>query len=101
MSARIYSPAKTATQSGKGKTGAWLLEHDSTVARDVEPLMGYTSSSDMMSQVRLTFDSSEEAVAYATKHGIAYTLEQPHEPKRRRVSYSDNFKFDRKQPWTH
>ena len=64
MSARIYSPAKTATQSGKGKTGAWLLEHDSTVARDVEPLMGYTSSSDMMSQVRLTFDSSEEAVAY-------------------------------------
>ena len=101
MSARIYSPAKTATQSGKGKTGAWLLEHDSTVARDVEPLMGYTSSSDMMSQVRLTFDSSEEAVVYATKHGIAYTLEQPHEPKRRRVSYSDNFKFDRKQPWTH
>ena len=101
MSARIYSPAKTASQSGKGKTGVWLLEHDATVARGVEPLMGYTSSSDMMSQVRLTFESSDEAVAYATKHGIAYTVEQPHEPKRRRVSYSDNFKFDRKQPWTH
>ncbi len=101
MSARIYSPAKTATQSGKGKTGVWLLEHDAIAARGVEPLMGYTSSSDMMSQVRLTFDSSDEAVAYATKHGIAYILEQLHEPKRRRVSYSDNFKFDRKQPWTH
>jgi hypothetical protein len=101
MSARIYSPSKTATQSGKGKTGVWLLDYDAEVARKVEPLMGYTSSSDMMSQVRLTFDSKEAAMAYAAKHGIAYRVEEPHEPKRRRVSYSDNFKFDRKQPWTH
>jgi hypothetical protein len=101
MSARIYSPAKTATQSGKGKTGVWLLDYDPAAARSVEPLMGYTSSSDMMSQVRLTFASSQEAVAYAVKNGIAYRVEQPHEPNRRRVSYSDNFKFDRKQPWTH
>ncbi len=101
MSARIYSPAKTATQSGKGKTGEWLLEHDAVAARSVEPLMGYTSSSDMLSQVKLKFESKEDAVAYATKHGIAFSVEEPHEPKRRRVSYSDNFKFDRKQPWTH
>ena len=101
MSARIYSPAKTATQSGKGKTGVWVLEHDAVAARKVDPLMGYTSSSDMLSQVKLRFDSKEDAIAYAAKHGIAYTVEEPHEPKRRRVSYSDNFKFDRKQPWTH
>ncbi|MGB8816897.1 MAG: ETC complex I subunit, partial [Rhizobiaceae bacterium] len=100
MSARIYSPAKTASQSGKGKTGQWLMDFDPETPRKVEPLMGYTSSSDMLSQVRLTFASKDEAVAYAQKSGIAYRVEEPHEPKRRRVSYSDNFKFDRKQPWT-
>ena len=101
MSARIYSPTRTAMQSGKGNLGVWLLEYDANAPRTVEPLMGYTSSSDMLSQVHLKFGSSEEAIAYATKHGIAFRVEEPKEPKRRRVSYTDNFKFDRRQPWTH
>ena len=101
MSARIYSPTRTAMQSGKGNLGVWLLEFDANAPRTVEPLMGYTSSSDMLSQVHLKFGSSEEAIAYATKHGIAFRVEEPKEPKRRRVSYTDNFKFDRRQPWTH
>ena len=101
MSAKIYSPAKTAMQSGKAKTGNWLLEFDPAAPRSVEPLMGYTSSSDMLSQVRLKFDTKELAVAYAAKHGIEARVEEPKEPKRRRVAYSDNFKFDRSQPWTH
>ena len=101
MSARIYSPAKTATQSAQAKTGVRHLEFDPATPRKVEPLMGYTSSSDMLSQVRLKFPTREAAIAYAEKHGLAYRVEEPHEAKRRRVSYSDNFKFDRKQPWTH
>ena len=101
MSARIYSPTRTAMQSGKRNLGIWLLEFDANAPRTVEPLMGYTSSSDMLSQVHLKFGSSEEAIAYATKHGIAFRVEEPKEPKRRRVSYTDNFKFDRRQPWTH
>ena len=101
MSARIYSPTRTAMQSGKGNLGVWLLEFDASAPRTVEPLMGYTSSSDMLSQVHLKFESSDEAIAYATKHGIAFRVEEPKEPKRRRVSYTDNFKFDRRQPWTH
>ena len=101
MSARIYSPAKTAMQSGKAKTGNWILEFDPAVPRAVEPLMGYTSSTDMLSQVRLKFDTKEDAAAYAVKQGIDYRIEEPKEPNRRRVSYSDNFKFDRPQPWTH
>jgi ETC complex I subunit conserved region len=101
MSARIYSPAKTAMQSGKAKTGNWMLEFDPAAPRRVEALMGYTSSSDMMSQVRLGFESKEQAVAYAIKHGIDYRVEEPKEAKRRKVAYSDNFKFDRSQPWTH
>ncbi|KXF77723.1 ETC complex I subunit [Paramesorhizobium deserti] len=101
MVARIYRPAKTAMQSGKAKTKSWLLEFEPETPRKVEPLMGYTSSGDMKSQIRLFFDTQEEAVAYAERNGIAYRLDEPKEAKRRKVSYSDNFKYDRQQPWTH
>ncbi|MEQ1953277.1 ETC complex I subunit [Mesorhizobium sp. CN2-181] len=101
MSARIYSPAKTAMQSGKAKTGYWVLDFDPEKPRKIDPLMGYTTSSDMKSQVRLTFDTKEEAVAYAEKHGIAFRVQEPKESKRRQISYSDNFRYDRKAPWTH
>ncbi|MDA4631705.1 ETC complex I subunit, partial [Escherichia coli] len=69
--------------------------------RKVEPLMGYTSSRDMKSQIRLSFETKEEAIAYAQKNGIAYSVQEPKEIRRRVVSYSENFRFDRKQPWTH
>ena len=101
MSALIYSPAKTAMQSGKAKTGHWVLEFEPESRRKIDPLMGYTSSGDMKSQVRLTFPTQEEAVAYAEKNGIAYRLEAPKESKRRQISYSDNFRYDRRTPWTH
>lgn len=101
MSARIYSPSKTAMQSGKAKTGHWVLEFDSETPRKIDPLMGYTTSSDMKSQVRLTFFTQEEAVAYAEKNGLAYRIEEPKEAKRRQISYSENFRYDRKTPWTH
>lgn len=101
MSARIFSPAKTAMQSGKSKTGHWTLEFDPSGPRSIDPLMGYTSSGDMTSQISLSFQSREDAVAYAEKHGIAYRVEEPHEAKRRQISYADNFRYDRKIPWTH
>jgi len=101
MTARIFSPAKTAMQSGKAKTGYWVLEFDPAIPRKIDPLMGYTSSRDMKSQIRLVFETREEAVAYAEKNGIAFRVLEPKEAKRRTISYSDNFRFDRKQPWTH
>ena len=101
MSARIYSPAKTPMQSGKGKTGFWVLEFDAEQRRTIDPLMGYTSSGDMKSQVRLTFETKEEAVAYASREGIAFRVDEPKEAKRRQISYADNFRYDRKFPWTH
>ena len=101
MSARIFSPAKTAMQSGKAKTGSWVLEYEPEQARKIDPLMGYTSSGDMKSQIKLVFDTKEEAVAYAEKRGIAFRLEQPKEAKRRQISYAENFRYDRKTPWTH
>ena len=101
MSARIYSPARTAMQSGKAKTGYWVLEFDPEKPRKIDPLMGYTTSSDMKSQVRLRFDTRQEAEAYARNKGIAYRVEEPNQPRRRNISYSDNFRYDRKTPWTH
>lgn len=101
MVARIYSPAKTAMQSGKAKTGFWVLQYEPSEAKMIEPLMGYTSTADMKSQVRLEFETQQEAVAYAIKNGIPYKVEEAHEAARKRVSYSDNFRSDRQQPWTH
>ena len=101
MSARIFSPAKTAMQSGKAKTGHWVLEFDPESPRKIDPLMGYTSSRDMKSQIKLTFKTKEEAIAYAEKNGLAYRVQEPKETQRRQISYSENFRYDRKIPWTH
>ena len=101
MSARIYSPAKTAMQSGTARTGHWVLEFDPEQPRKIDPLMGYTTSGDMKSQIRLTFPTREEAVAYAKKNGIAYRVQEPKAPHRQTISYSENFRYDRRMPWTH
>ena len=101
MPARIYKPAKSATQSGLARTKQWLLVFEQDKPREIEPLMGWTSSGDTRQQLRLWFDTKEEAIAYAEREGIAYRVEEPQEVKRRMASYSDNFKFNRVGPWTH
>jgi len=101
MTARIYRPARNAMQSGKGKTKQWILVHEPASPRRIEPLMGYTSSTDTRQQVRLSFATLEEAEAYAKRNGIEYTVQPAHEPTPKRVSYPDNFRSDRKIPWTH
>jgi hypothetical protein len=101
MTARIYRPAKTAMQSGTAKATRWLLEFEQEKPREIDPLMGWTSSGDTRQQVKLWFDTKEEALAYAARNGIAASVEEPKDPKRRTIAYSDNFKFNRVQPWTH
>ena len=101
MPARIYKPAKSATQSGLARTKQWILVFEQDKPREIEPLMGWTSSGDTQQQVKLSFDTKEEAIAYAEREGIAYRVEEPQESKRRIMSYSDNFKFNRVGPWTH
>ena len=98
---RIYRQAKTAMQSGRANTDRWIVEFEPESRRDVEPLMGWTSSADTRSQVRLRFDSEAEAVAYAKKHGFMYTVEKPRERKVRPKAYADNFRNDRLLRWTH
>lgn len=101
MTARIYRPDKGATQSGLARTKLWLLEFEQDSAREIEPLMGWTSSGDTQQQIKLRFDTREEAIAYAEREAIAYRVEEPQDTTRRTMAYSDNFKFNRVGPWTH
>ena len=101
MTARIYKPARTAMQSGTAKTREWLLEYEPETARVVEPLIGWTSSTDMKSQIQLRFATREEAIAYCEREGIAYQVFEPKEPARRSMAYADNFAFQRRGLWTH
>ncbi len=103
MRARIYRPAKTAMSSGQARTRQWVLEYAPASARSVDPLMGWTSSSDTQAQVRLRFDTKEAAVEYAKDNGIDA---QVFEPKERRANirargYAENFAVDRRGAWTH
>ena len=101
MLARIFRPARNAMQSGRAKTNEWVLEFEPASARVSDPLMGWTVSTDMNGQVRIPFDTREEAVAYAQRHGIAFELLTPKEPRRIVKAYADNFAFSRREPWTH
>jgi hypothetical protein len=101
MTARIYKPAKTAMQSGFANTKAWALDYDLQEPREVEPLMGWTSSGDMRQQLRLRFATKEEAIAYCERHGIAYQVFETKTPGRRTMSYADNFALKRRDAWTH
>ena len=101
MDARIYKPAKTAMQSGRGKTKDWVLEFVSGAKRSSDPVMGWTSIDDTTGQVRLHFDSREQAIAYAKREALTFAVEEPRETKRLVKSYSENFSATRKQPWTH
>jgi hypothetical protein len=101
MIARIYKPAKTAMQSGTAKTKEWVLDYEPEQPRQIEPLMGWTSSGDMRQQVHLRFDTAEEAIAYCERHGIAYQIFKSKPAERRGISYADNFAVNRRDPWTH
>ena len=103
MRARIYQPAKTAMQSGTAKAKGWVLEFAPDSARSVDPLMGWTSSDDTQTQVKLRFDTREAAEAYAQAKGLTYEVQdpKPRKPVIRPRGYGENFATDRKGAWTH
>ena len=103
MRARIYQPARNAMQSGMARTKGWVLEFAPSAAREIDPLMGWTSSADTQTQVRLRFDSKEAALDYARDNGIDAVVV---EPKARRHNlrpggYGENFATNRRGAWTH
>ncbi len=103
MTARIFRPAKSAMSSGQAKTRSWVLEFLADSSREVDPLMGWTSSSDTQAQVRMKFPTKEAALDYAKEHGIdaVVTEPKPRKPNVRARGYGENFATDRRGAWTH
>jgi NADH dehydrogenase ubiquinone Fe-S protein 4 len=103
MRARIYRPARNAMQSGQAKTHDWVLEFQPSEAKTRDPLMGWIGSGDMLAtEVRLSFETRDAAIAYAERQGLAFDVEippaaHPRKPK----AYADNFRFDRRENWSH
>lgn len=102
MAVRIFQPARNAMQSGHAGARQWVLEYEPEMAKRIEPLMGWTGSSDMRhSELRLRFDSREAAVAFAEKHNLVYQIIEPRRRHRLIKTYADNFRAGRPVPWTH
>jgi hypothetical protein len=93
MKARIYPVSKNPMQSGRGKAGRWALEFEQTGRRGPEPLMGWTRAEGTAGQVVMRFETREDAVSYAERAGLDYTLQSPRARKLRPRNYSDNFKY--------
>jgi len=88
--AKIYIPAKNAMQSGLAKNNKWLLEYF-TDNKNLNPLMGWETSSDTLSEVKLEFSSRDAAINYAKKNNIDYDLIEPKKRKVVKKSYAENF----------
>ncbi len=103
MRARIFKPARNAMTSGMAKTHVWVLEFIQESSRTVDPLMGWTSSDDTQSQVRLRFATKEAAQEYADTHGIdaMVSIPQPRKANIRPGGYGENFATKRRKAWTH
>lgn len=103
MRARIYQPAKTAMSSGTARTRRWVLDFGRDTPRQIDPLMGWTSSTDTQAQVRMTFPTKEAALEYAEEHGIDAVVTDPKQrrPNVRPRGYGENFATDRRGAWTH
>jgi len=91
--AKIYKPTKSVMQSGKRNSKNWILEFD-TINTGTDPLMGWTSSQDTMSEVKLDFSNKDEAITYAKKNNIEYYVVEPQKRNVIKKSYTDNFLKD-------
>ena len=101
MQVRIYKPSKSAMQSGRAGSKRWLLEYEPASARTTDPIMGWTGSAETVTQLKLWFESSEEAIAYAQDKGLQYSVEVEKTRKIKPKAYTDNFANDRMLRWTH
>jgi ETC complex I subunit-like protein len=92
MAARIYQRYRNAMQSGKARTGEWVLEFESARPKRPDPLTGWSGGAETQEQVKLIFPTVEAAQAYAVRQGIDYHVVPPSQPKLKLQSYADNFK---------
>ena len=93
MKAKIYQPARTAMQSGYANAQHWIVEYEPEEAKKVDTLMGWAGSGDMRGQLRLKFETKDEAIAYAERNALSYNIAEPNIRRVIPKSYSDNFKY--------
>ena len=93
MKAKIYQPAKNAMQSGSANVQHWIVEYEPEEAKKVDTLMGWVGSGDMRGQLRLKFETKDEAIAYAERNALSYNIAEPNIRRVIPKSYSDNFKY--------
>ena len=89
--AKIYKPSKTALQSGTKKYDKWIIEYI-TEKPGINPLMGWESSTDTLTELKLEFSTKELAIEYAKKNKINFEIIEPNIRKISKKSYADNFK---------
>jgi hypothetical protein len=88
--AKIYIPNKSPMQSGIGKTDKWILEFE-TNNPTTNPLMGWESSDDTYTELKLEFTNKELAINYCKKKKISFEIIEPKKRKTVKKSYADNF----------
>ena len=101
MTIKIYKPSKSSMQSGQGNTKKWLAEYISDSEQIKDTLMGWNSSLDTKSQIKVFFDTKEKAIQWAQKNNYQYFVEDPKKRKIKSKSYASNFDINRKVSWTH
>ena len=101
MTIKIYKPTKTSMQSGLGKTKLWLAEYISDSDNVKESLMGWNSSLDTKTQIRVFFETKEQAINWAKKNNYQYFVYEPQSRKLKPKNYASNFDMNKKEPWTH
>ena len=99
--ARIFVVPRSVTQSGRGRSQGWTLAYEPGERQNLDPLMGWAGSGDTNAQVTLSFDSKEDAIAYAEANGIPYEVEEPKPVRIKAKVYADNFRYGRPENWTH
>jgi hypothetical protein len=98
MKVKIYQPPKSTMQSGRARVSPWQIEYELETPRYPEPLMGWTASADTLNEVKLHFQTLEEAKAFAEKNGWDYTVAPAHERHLRPRNYIDNFRYKAPPP---
>ena len=95
MHVRIYRPAQSAMQAGRGRSRRWVVEFEPQTPKRIDPLMGWVGGTDTACQVCLLFSSREGAVSYAKRRGYDYSIAEPHERPWHPKNYAENFRTDR------
>ena len=101
MTIKIYKPSKSSMQSGLGKTKQWLAEYVDEKDKIKDTLMGWNSSLDTKEQIKMFFETKDQAIVWAKNNNEQFIVIEPKERKIKPKNYSSNFDMNRKEPWTH